>query len=196
MINPKLKKGDRIILLQMDGEPSMVPGDRGTVTSHSIVFGDDQYSVNWDSGRRLALISSADAWMFEKDLKSKKINESDDSINKGLFSNAKIFKNFNMKFLKDYLLMIRDSGIVNMFGASPYLYLGKDRIENEFKYRDVANQDEFEQVLENADKAQGEMINGVIKILESEGKEVNLENINRYLSKYSIKVLETYIYLF
>lgn len=198
MINPKLKKGDRVVLLHMDGETSVPPGTLGTVKSHSVVFGDDQYSVEWDNGSRLSIISSVDLWDLEENMKNKpkKINETDEfDGNRRLFNNADVFRHFNMKFLKDYLVMVRDSGIVNMFGASPYLYLGKDRIEHEFKYRDVANQDEFEQVLENADRAQGEMVNGVIKVLESEGKELNLENINRYLSKYSKKVLENYIYL-
>ena len=50
MINPKLNVGDRVVLLHMDGETSVSPGEQGTVISYSIVFGDDQYTVSWDSG--------------------------------------------------------------------------------------------------------------------------------------------------
>lgn len=199
MINPKLNKGDRIVLLHMDGEMSVPPGTLGTVKSHTIVFGDDQYSIEWDNGSRLSIISSVDLWDLEDNIKKKpkKINESDEfERNKRLINNLDVFKNFNMKFLKDYLLMVRESSIVNMFAAGPYLYMGKDRIEHEFKYKDITNEDEFNKVLENADRAQAEMINGVIKVLESQNKEVSMENINRYLSKYSNKVLENYIYLF
>ena len=83
-----------------------------------------------------------------------------------------------------------------MLGAAPYLYMGKRRIQHEFEYKNISNEDEFETVLDNADQAQAEMINGVMNVLGSEKKEMSLENINRYLRKYSTKVLMNYIHLF
>lgn len=199
MINPKLKIGDRVVLLHMDGE-SIPVGTKGTVGGESKVFGDVQYSVKWDNGSTLALISSCDAWQLEskmrkkveevKIIKKKSITESNES----LFQNHEIFKFFNMRFLHNYLKMVRDSGIVNMFGAAPYLYIGREKIEHEFKYKDF-DSDEFEKVLENADQAQHEMINGVIKILESQNKEVSIENVNRALKRYAPKVLTVYMSL-
>ena len=100
-----------------------------------------------------------------------------------------------MKFLYKYLILIKKSAIVNMFGAAPYLYMGKERIEHEFKYKDIHNEDAFEQVLDLANQAQAEMINGVINVLESKGIEDTLENLNKYLRVYSSKVLENYIHL-
>ena len=44
-------------------------------------------------------------------------------------------------------------------------------------------------------EVQADIINGVIEILNSEGKEESLENINRYLPKYSSKLLDVYIAL-
>jgi hypothetical protein len=44
--------------------------------------------------------------------------------------------------------------------------------------------------------AQHEMVSGVIKVLESEGKEVELNKINRYLQRYSQKVLDVYMHIF
>jgi hypothetical protein len=82
-----------------------------------------------------------------------------------------------------------------MFGAAPYLYMGKDRIEHEFKYKDI-DEDVSEKVLERADQSQSEMINGTIKALEAQGKEESLENINRYISRYATMVVETYFHLF
>jgi hypothetical protein len=101
-----------------------------------------------------------------------------------------------MKFLHEYLKKVRESGIVNMFGASPYLYLGKDRIEHEFKYQEVVNEEEFEEVLEMANLAQSEMIRGVMNVLDHEGKEHDLKLINRYIQRYATKVLENYMNLF
>lgn len=207
MINPKLNVGDEVILLDMPDEYSNVPPlTKGVVLSISEVFGDTQYYVKWENGSQLALISSCDKWNTpenmkkfrkEKELKKKDITEVDEfERSKSLISNIDVFKNFNMRFLNQYLKMVRDSGIVNMFGAAPYLYMGRDRIKHEFVYKNIPHEDEFESVLENANQAQAEMINGVIKVLESENKETSLENINRYLQKYSIKVLTNYINLF
>ena len=205
MINPKLNVGDRVVLLHMDGETSVSPGEQGTVIAHSRVFGDDQYTVSWDSGSKLALISSVDLWDTPKNRKKpnsveervitkKSITEIDDQ-NRVFLKNIDIFKHFNMKFLKSYLMDIRESGITNMFGAAPYLYMGKDRIEHEFKYKDI-DEDLIEKVLERADKSQSEMINGTIKALNAQGKEESLENINRFISRYATMVVETYFHLF
>jgi hypothetical protein len=205
MINPKLNVGDRVVLLHMDGETSVSPGEQGTVIAHSRVFGDDQYTVSWDSGSKLALISSVDLWDTPKDRKKpnsveervitkKSITEIDDQ-NRVFLKNIDIFKHFNMKFLKSYLMDIRESGITNMFGAAPYLYMGKDRIEHEFKYKDI-DEDSIEKVLKRADQSQSEMINGTIKALNAQGKEESLENINRFISRYATMVVETYFHLF
>jgi hypothetical protein len=127
----------------------------------------------------------------------KQIKEVDEfERTKRLMKNSDVFKHFNMKFLKDYLIKVRDSGITNMFGAAPYLYLGKDRIEHEFKYRDIHDEDSFNEVLENANMAQAEMIRGVMNVLDHEGKEQDLNTINRYLQRYASKVLENYMNLF
>ena len=185
MINPELNPGDRVVVLHMEDEFSAVPiGTAGTVKSHSKVFGDDQYNVNWDNGSSLALISSVDIWdteesMIAKRTIKKKVVEGEYEKNLNLLKNIDVFKNFNMKFLQKYLLAVRESSIVNMFDAADYLWLGRERIEHEFKYKDIHNEDAFEKVLEMADQAKSEMILGVMNVLENEGKEDSLENVTR-----------------
>lgn len=202
MINPELKPGDRVVVLHMEDEFSAVPiGTAGTVKSHSKVFGDDQYNVNWDNGSSLALISSVDIWdteesMIAKRTIKKKVVEGEYEKNLNLLKNIDVFKNFNMKFLQKYLLAVRESSIVNMFDAADYLWLGRERIEHEFKYKDIHNKDAFEKVLEMADQAKSEMIIGVMNVLENEGKEDSLENVNRNIKRYAFKVLQNYMMLF
>jgi hypothetical protein len=80
MINPKMNKGDRIVLLSMTDEPDMGYGDRGIVTDVSKVFDYLQYNVKWDKGRVLQVLEDADKWMKEDDFdelmrKKKKIKE-------------------------------------------------------------------------------------------------------------------------
>ena len=193
MINPKLKKGDRVVCLQMEDEFSSVPpGTAGTVERVSEVFGTTQYNVRWDNGSSLALLDDVDAWDFEERIKkrNKRINESNDVFLK----NIDVFKHFKMKFFRDYLLKLRDCGVTNMFGASPYLYMGRDRMKIDFQYH--RKDDEIcDEVLELANLAQAEMITGVMKLLESQGKEPNLDNINRNIRTYSTKILENYMHL-
>lgn len=192
MINPKLKPGDRVILLHMDGETSVLPGSWGTVTRAYVLFGTEQYDVDWDNGSKLSLIGDTDMW-DNKERKRKTIKE--DDRNKFFMENIDVFKHFNMKFLQKYLLMIRASGITNMYGASPYLYMGRERIEHEFKYKDVPNEDAFEEVLDNANQSQAEMINGVINYLEEKGIEEDMSSINRYLQRFATKIVQTYTFL-
>ena len=80
MINPKMNKGDRIVLLSMTDEPDMGYGDRGVVTDVSKVFDYLQYNVKWDKGRTLQVLEDTDKWMKEDDFdelmrKKKKIKE-------------------------------------------------------------------------------------------------------------------------
>jgi len=184
MINPKLKPGDRVILLHMGGETSVLPGTWGTVIKAYKLFGTDQYDVKWDNGSTLSLIGDEDMW-DNKERKKKTIKE--DAANDFFMKNIDVFKYFNMKFLKKYLLMIRESGITNMYGAGPYLYMGRERIEHEFKYKDIPNEDAFEEVLDHSNQAQAEMINGVINYLNEKGIEEDMSSINRYVQRFSTK---------
>jgi hypothetical protein len=192
MINPKLKPGDRVILLHMGGETSVLPGTWGTVKKSYELFGTDQYDVQWDNGSSLSLIGDEDMW-DTKERKKKTIKE--DDRNNFFMKNIDVFKYFNMKFLKKYLLMIRESSITNMLAAAPYLYMGRERIEHEFKYKEIHNEEAFEEVLDHADQAQAEMINGVINYLEEKGIDEDMGNINRYLHRFASKIVQTYTFL-
>jgi hypothetical protein len=193
MINPELKKGDRVVLLDMSGESSVPDGTHGTVYSVDRVYGDVQYGVEWDNGSKLALLSDTDMWDKEERFKvKKKITEDRDKF---IMDNIDLFKYFNIKFLKKYLLMVRDSSITNMFGASPYLYMGRERIQHEFKYKDIHNEEAFEEVLDHANQAQAEMINGVINYLNDKGIEEDMSSINKYLQRFATKIVQTYTLL-
>jgi len=88
------------------------------------------------------------------------------------------------------------SGIVNMFGASPYLYVGRDRIYHQHYYEDFGENDQrseaYEKVLEMADEVRDEMIRGSVNLLESQGKEIELNRVQRVIQDYSRKMLIAY----
>jgi hypothetical protein len=190
-MNPELKKGDRITLLYMRDESSMFPGDSGTVTSVDVIFGDKQYGVKWDSGSKLALLADTDAWKLEK----KQIKEDELDRMNVLYKNIDSFRFFKMGFFHKYLLLVRKASIVNMFGAGDYLWMGRERIKHEFKYKDIPNEEAFEEMLDMADQAQAEMINGVIDYLESEGIEEDMSSINKYLKRFATKIVQNYMHI-
>jgi len=192
MLNPELQKGDKVILLHMEGE-MMSPGSKGTVINVSRDPFEKEgmiYNVKWDEGSTLSLLSVTDAWK-----KIEPIQESSFENAKWFLDNRKIAENFNTQFLTKYLEKIRESGITNMFGASPYLYMGKDRIEHEFKYKDVGDEEAFEDMLEMADESQHVMINGVMKVLEKENKEADMGVINRYIQRYATTIVNYWMRL-
>jgi len=198
MINPELKVGDRVVLITMDDFNPVLYGTKGTIKKVVSFFNNIQYSVEWDDGRVLDIIPETDTYMkeedFENKVKKRKINEMDHHMER-LYSNIEIFRNFNMKFLDGYLKMVRKSGITNMYGASPYLYVGKDKIEDEMRYKDLEGE-EYDEVLENADTARELMIAGTINYLEKKGLEIDVDSVKRYLPKLAQKVVENYMLLY
>jgi phosphomevalonate kinase len=80
-----------------------------------------------------------------------------------------------------------------MIGAGDYLWMGSERIKHEFKYKDIHNEEAFEEMLSMADQAQSEMINGVINYLESKGIEEDMPTINRYLKRFATMIVQNYI---
>jgi len=196
MLNPELKKGDRIVLLQMKDEDTIPPGTKGTVKKDYELFGEMQYSVEWDNGSTLNLLSTQDAWVFEEDyLKRRKKNIEENDLDK-LVSNKDIFKDFDVRFLVSFMKKLRESGIVNMIGSSSYLWMGRDRIYHQNYNNPIAEDNEaYDELLDMANESQSKMISGVIKVLEKEGKEPELYNINRYLKKYADKIWDTYVFV-
>jgi|LakMenE18May11ns_1017448.scaffolds.fasta_scaffold9819522_2 hypothetical protein len=189
MINPELKIGDNIILYHMEGETSVAPGTKGIVTSINEVAGDIIYGVDWKNGSKLSLLAGTDYWKLNK-----KINESERERMSVLTKDAENIKLFDVSFLYKYLKKIKNCGVVNMFLSAPFLYMGKNRMNIELQYHRSDN--EFcDEILELADESQSKMIQGVIKVLEKEKKDYDLDKINSYLKKYSNKLLTNYIHL-
>lgn len=192
-LNPKLKEGDRIVLINMTDEPTLSFGDKGTFMGVHRGGGFNQYKVKWDKGGSLYMLDD-DKWMKEEDfnemIERKKNRNIQESQISDLSDDSFLLKHFNMLFLKRYLNKLRESSVVNMLAAAPYLYMGKERLAHEHKYNDT--NEEFDEVLDMADQAQREMVNGVISLLEDEGKEVSVENINSKLKRYSPKIIKFY----
>jgi hypothetical protein len=145
-INPELKKGDRIILVHMDGE-TLGTGIRGEVLSISKTpsFGGKesyQYNVRWfdDEGNQfsqLSLLPDADAWIMDTDFQQENIQEInfrnlDDLIAKGDFLAA--FSKQDLEEVYKFLELERQIGSHNMaMEGGKFLLMGPDYIRDFFK---------------------------------------------------------------
>ena len=194
-LNPRLKEGDRVICYHMDGETGVPPGTEGTVTRISRdpfePNGDELIiEVNWDNGSTLALVSVTDAWKKPKE----KIQESTGSVTYDYFKeNPEIFENFDWRFLRDFLYKLRDSGVVNMFQSSPFLYSGKQWIDR-YHGENQEDNESFQEVLEMADESKDKMIQGLMKYMESENMDIDdIGKVNRLIEKIASKIVNLYI---
>jgi hypothetical protein len=206
-INPRLKEEDRIVLIMMPGETALSYGDRGTVSrvnnAHSFI----QYFVNWDNGSTLAMIEDigdesnvGDRWMKEDDFddlmklkKRKNLGESEEEKMKKFMANVEVFRTFDREFLFTFLNKLRESGIVNMYAAAPYLYMGGGRIYSENHFNENKDEDAFDELVEMADEAKDKMVQGAIKILQKEGKEISVEKVSIVVKKYAGMVLDMWM---
>ena len=192
-----LNVGDRIMVYHMEGELSVPAGTTGTVKK----IGRDPFEpegesiieVNWDNGSNLSLLSSTDVWKIIED-ESQKLNEQGTDQNwQFITQNADVFENFDWRWFREFLSKIRDSGIINMFGAAPLLYSGKKHIERYYG-EDREDDDVFQAVLEDAENSKNKIVQGVLKYMEKNDKDLdNMDLINRYARHFSQKLLGLYI---
>jgi len=196
-LNPELKVDDVIMLLHMEKETGVPPGTIGVVTSITRdPWQDDSklISVKWENGSNLNLVTAKDMWLkTENDniQEQRTDNQSWDYITK----NADVFENFDWKWLEKFLYKLRDTGIVNMYGSSQLLYAGSEHIE---RYYGEGREDdeEFQEFLELADEAKNKIIQGVIKYMNANGKDLDdMSVVNRYARHFSEKILGLYIAL-
>ena len=196
-LNPKLKVGDRVVCYHMDGETGVPPGTEGTVTKvQKDPFEPNEddliISVDWDNDSRLSLVSVTDAWkLSKKQIEETKTNTLSSEYN-FFADNPEIFENFDWRFLKEYLKKVQKASPVNMFQAGPLLYSGKKWIDRYYGENQEDNED-FQDVLNNAEEAKNKMVHGTIKWMESQGMEIELDTVNRAIGRLATKIVQLYM---
>jgi hypothetical protein len=146
-LNPELKKGDRIVLVYMDGE-TLGPGTKGEVLEigNAPKFSPKDlgymYNVQWfdEDGNpisKLSLLPETDAWIFDKDSKIENIQEIDfknldDLSSKGDF--LAVFSKKELEKVYEFLELERQIGSHNMaMEGGKFLLMGPDYIQDFFK---------------------------------------------------------------
>ena len=194
-LNPKLKEGDKVVCYHMDGETGVPPGTKGTVRRVSRdpfePNGDESIiEVNWDNGSTLALVSSTDAWKkVFKEIQEQTLSPEYNFFN----ANPELFEHFDWRFLNKYLRTLRESGVINMFQAAPFLYSGKQWVDRYYGENQEDNEP-FQELLEMADEAKDKMVQGLVKYMSSKDMEMDdMDRINHLLHKLAMKINQLYM---
>ena len=196
--NAPLVAGDKVICLKMMDDYGVPGGIPGTVKNVSNVFGENQYNVNWKNGSNLSLIEGVDQWL-------KVVEENDENIQETRVLTKKQFleesnnvpmefvkysRMYDMRLIKRFLDLLRESGVTNMYAASPYLYMGRERIAHEHHYDDMdeSREEKFNDLLEIAEEVRNNMVNGAMKHYLSKRNNDNDIEDDKYL-----RSIESYI---
>ena len=194
LLNPALNVGDRVVIMDMSGESGIKPGMGGDVRRITKVFGTTQYEVKWDDGSSLQILSDVDKWMKEEDwerLKNRR-KKIDESIDPDFArKNKNLVQDFEMAKMHKFYDALRISSVVNMWGAAPYFWMGKDRLAHHHFYEEMDDDkaEAFEKVLDSADEIKDILIRGTLKTLEREGKEVTLDSVKRVAEKKARQIV-------
>jgi hypothetical protein len=179
----------------MDGETGVPAGTFGVVKTVSRdpfeTETDGQIiGVDWENGSKLSLLTTTDAWKKVVE----EIQEQTGSPEYDFFSrNPEIFENFDYRFFKKYLLKLRESGVINMFQASPFLYSGREWIDR-YHGENQEDNEAFQEVLEMAENAKNKMIQGLLKYMESKNMDVDdMSRVNNLINRFAMKINQFYM---
>lgn len=192
-MDKKIDVGDRIRLLDMQDEVKAPLGATGTVkriVDDPFEPGNKIVEVDWDQNFSLSLLTNYDMWK----VLPKKINESQDANFEYLVKNRDLKKSFDLDYFKNYLKALKESGIVNMFGSSPFLYMDEEHLERYYG-ENRENDENFQKLLSIQDETRQKFIQGLVKFAEKTDMDLlsddaRLNNLAKRLSK---KILEYYV---
>lgn len=192
-MDKKIAVGDRIRLLDMQDEVRAPLGATGTVKriiDDPFEPGNKIVDVDWDKNFSLSILTNYDMWK----VLPKKINEGQDANFEYLVKNRDLKKSFDLDYFKNYLKVLKESGIVNMFGSSPFLYMDEEHLERYYGENREDNEN-FQKLLSIQDETRQKFIQGLVKFAEKTdmdllSDEAKLNNLAKRLSK---KILEYYV---
>ena len=209
--NPKLKEGDRIVLIYMPGE-DVDTGTKGKVKriGQQPSFGsefDYMYDVEWyDDDEKvistLSLLPQTDTWMLDREYTQNDLNEAriidlDDLIRRHEWS--RLFKKSDLKYVMEYLEIIRRLGVVNMFQSGQFLNQTEEYLTKYFDlYRmqqDLDDKDEelIKKILEMSEIVRNIMISAAINDLEQKNKEITGSSATHRVNRLATEVVKYFM---
>lgn len=196
MINPELKIGDRIVCYAMEDEVSVPPGTKGTVTKiQRDPFEEDEniISVKWDNGSTLSLLSGIDKWKLVKQKIQEQPTREDDPHAHFMGTNRELRRAFDLNYFLEYFKLLQKSGITNMFGSSPFVYMDSEHLDRYYGEKRGDDED-FQNLLEIQDEVRNKFLSGLVKFAELKNIDLNDDSrINSLARKLGISLLQYYM---
>ena len=209
--NPKLKEGDRIVLIYMPGE-DVDTGTKGKVKGigQQPSFGsefDYMYNMEWyDDDEKvistLSLLPQSDTWMLDPEFSQKNLQEARFTDLDDLISHVewvRLFKKSDLKYIVEYLELIRQLGVVNMFQSGQFLGQTKEYLTKYFElYRMQRDLDEnheelIEKILEMSEMVRNIMISAAITDLEQKNKEITPQSATNRVNRLATEVVKHFM---
>ena len=212
--NPQLKVGDRIILIYMPGE-DIDTGTKGRVKSigQAPTFGgspDYMYNIEWldDEDKvisTLSLLPEVDSWILDpestqndlNEAKNRVISDLDELISRHEWS--RLFKKSDLRYILDYLEVIRQLGVVNMFQSGQFLGQTKDYLTKYFDlYRmqrelDDNDEEKIEKILEMSENVRNIMISAAITDLERKNVEITGKSATNRVNRLATELVKHFM---
>jgi hypothetical protein len=213
-LNPELKKGDRIVLVYMDGE-TLGPGTKGEVLEigNAPKFSPKDlgymYNVQWfdEDGNpisRLSLLPETDAWIYDKESNIENIQEIDfrnldDLISKGDF--LAVFSKKELEKVYEFLNLEKKISSHNMaLEGGKFLLTGPSYIEDYFKlqryHTDYSENKEIliKELISRSQYMRDLFIRNAMEYLENQEREISIDNIQRTMIRLAQTSKEFWMY--
>ena len=212
--NPKLKEGDRVVLIYMPGE-SIDTGTKGVVKKigQAPSFGgspDFMYIMDWldDNGEvinTLSLLPDSDSWILDPEYTQNDLNEAknrvitdlDELISRHEWS--RLFKKSDLKDIMEFLELVRQLGVVNMFQSGQFLGQTTEYIEKYFDlYRmqrelDDNQEELIEKITDMAENVRNVMISAAVTDLERNNKEITGRSATYRVNKLATELVKHFM---
>lgn len=168
------------------------------------------YNVEWldDDGKvisTLSLLPEADSWILDPEFTQNDLNEAknrvitdlDELIRRHEWS--RLFKKSDLKYILDYLEVIRQLGVVNMFQSGQFLGQTKDYLTKYFDlYRmqrelDDNDEEKIEKILEMSENVRNIMISAAITDLEQKNVEITGRSATNRVNKLTTELVKHFM---
>ncbi len=118
----------------------------------------------------------------------------DDVVNFGDYLSS--FKKSEIKKIFDYLLKIRDLGVVNMFQSGSFLYMSKQYFDDFMRlesYKRDFDEDLVEEVSDMVDEIRDIMVRAGIRYIENQGKDVEVRSVEGVIRRLIASTVKYYM---
>jgi hypothetical protein len=174
---------------------------------------DYMYDVEWyDDDEKvistLSLLPQTDTWMLDREYSQNDQNDLND-LNEGRIIDldelikrhewSRLFKKSDLKYIMEYLEIIRRLGVVNMFQSGQFLSQTKEYLTKYFDlYRmqqDLDDKDEefIEKILEMSENVRNIMISAAVTDLEQKNKEITGSSATHRVNRLATEVVKYFM---